>query len=52
MLLFEIEILINSNFNYIQAAQVQYTDVTRPFYSKCHQYHQKESGVKGSEMPD
>ena len=28
------EILINSVFNYIPAAQVQFTDVTRPFYSE------------------
>ena len=30
VLLFETEILINLNFNYIPAAQVQHMDVTRP----------------------
>jgi len=30
------KILINSKFNYIPAAQVQYTDTTRPFYSERH----------------
>jgi len=52
MLLFESEILINSNFNYIPAAQVQYTDVTRPFTASTTNNHQKVSGVKGSATPD
>ena len=40
------EILINSVFNYIPAAQVQFTDVTRPFYSERRQVIKKSERRK------
>jgi len=46
MLVFKTEMLV------FKAAQVQYTDVTRPFTASTTNDHQKVSGVKGSAIPD
>ena len=40
------EILINSVFNCIPAAQFQFTDVTRPFYSERRQVIKKSERRK------
>ena len=43
----------NLIFNYIPSAQVQFTDVIKPFYSDRHQVIKKaQLRVKGSATPD